>query len=1094
MKRTIIVLMLLSWMFLLSSNVPPYESGKYYEKVIVVGFEWDSIGNRECVLDFSIIDGVVETGLSSFDELSRQYGFVNLEQTVDFVKDLDWNDNGIYPRAIYRIFLAENHNIEEAMTALQEDKNIIFAEYDPILKIAYEPNDPSFPSQWHHNYIQSAAAWDYTFGSDEIVIGIVDSGILWNHPDLQANIWVNEAELNSTLGGTPMNISWPSGTISGGNGLDDDGNGKIDDVIGWNFYLNNNNSFQNFADNDHGTHVAGCAGAVGDNYIGVAGAAMTVKLISSMHAPNNTSSSSIYNGNNGIYYCADSGADIINCSWGGPGGGTASNTAVNYAVAQGALVFAAAGNESLNIGISPHYPGNATNAVCVAATGPNSDVIANFSNYGTPVDVSAPGDNIFSTIIANNGYAAYGGTSMASPVAAGVAAIIKSIHPYLGPMDLKQRIEETCDDIDALNPGFEGMLGAGRVNSFKGAMYDLIPDLQITDSSFFEIQGDGDGLPNPGEQVGLMLYLSNSDGWLGATGVSAVISCDLPEVTFIEDEIQFPDIAGGASAWNTSLPFSFQTPDDMSDYVIPLTITITANSQYTWPYESERDFTVELTLVQAGWPYSVNGASTSAGAIVDLNNDGNKEIVFGDQNGMLHILNSDGTVQIPPINTGGIISAAVAIGDISGDGMEEIVVGNEAGWIKVYDHTGTEIMTYDCGGSLKGTPMIADVNGDGNNEIIAASFIGGQLHVIKNDGTSFLNFPTSLSGGMLSTPAIGDLNGDGNLDIVIATLNGSLDVIDTSTGEQLTGWPFSLGAGSWNGPIISNVDSDSDPEVVVGTLNNKLFVLNHDGSLHSETNVGAQIKTSVVTADFNNNGTQDIAFVTGNGNVYIVDSQGNAYPNFPLSLGTMVESTPIVADIDNNGTPDLIFGDNIGLLHSIDITGNETINFPINLKGTIKTSPAIADSDGDGDLEILVPNNTGYVLVDYKHNSGSVQWANFNRNPRRTGNALDATTDSQPSDIPALDFALNQNYPNPFNPSTNISFNLAKNSHVELAIYNIKGQLVKTLVNGQKNAGTHIVNWNGKDESGKDTSSGIYFYKISTDKNFTSIRKMILLR
>ncbi|MCF7792650.1 MAG: S8 family serine peptidase [Candidatus Cloacimonetes bacterium] len=1093
--KKIIMFLTICLTFSMVAEVPAYDADKYYEKVIVACFEWDAIGNRESVLDYEITDGIVTTGISSFDALAQEFRFTDVQQTIDFVKDLDWNDNGIYPRCIYRIYLEHNDNIEEAIAELQKDPNIIFAEYDPILRIAYEPNDPSYSNQWHHEYIKSELAWDYTTGDDEIVIGIVDSGIMWNHNDLQDNIWVNEAELNSTSGGNPMTINWANGTVSGGNGLDDDGNGKIDDCIGWNFYgSQSNQSYQSYADNDHGTHVAGCAGAVGDNFIGVVGSIMNVKLISSRHAPTNTSSSSIYYGNNGIYYCADSGADIINCSWGGSGGGAASNTAVNYAVAQGSMVVCAAGNDALDIGIYPHYPGNATNAVCVAATGPNSDQKANFSNYGDPVDVSAPGDNIYSTIIANNGYASYGGTSMASPVAAGVAALIKTLHPDLDPMALKQRLEDTCDNIDAVNPDYVGMLGAGRINSFTGCMYDLIPDLHITDYSFFEQTGDGDGLPNPGEIVNLMLEITNTPDWFVAFGVSATISTTNPDVTFLSDTITFPDLTGGDTVWNTSSPFSFETPSDISSYELPLTITFNANDTFDYPYEVDRELTIELTLVQAGWPVSVGGASASAGVIVDLEDDGDKEIIYGDQMGMLHVMNADGTEVIDAIDTGGIITGAVAIGKIDGDEIEDMVIANEAGHVIAYDYNGGTIFDYDCGGSIKGTPMISDVDGDGINEVVAATFIGGQAHVIKNDGTSFANFPAALSGGMLSSPAIGDLNADGNMDIVIATLTGSLDVIDTSTGAQLAGWPYALGMGSWHGPIVANVDSDDEPEVLVGTLGSMFFVINHDGTLLSETNIGNQIKTSIVTSDFDNDGIDDAAFVTANGKVFVVDNQGTPFTNFPVDLGVSVESTPLLADMDDNGTQDIVFGDNSGYLHSIDITGSETVGFPVNLGSTIKTSAAIADTDSDGDIEILVPNQTAYVLVDYKNPTGYVSWANYKRNPRRTGNAYDATTGTNPHNIPTLVDMLGGNYPNPFNPTTNINYSLAEDGLVQIDIFNVKGQLVKHLVSEHQSSGNHLITWNGKDDNNKSVGSGIYFYKMRAGGRYTSTRKMIMLK
>ena len=220
------ILMVLCFTSLFADAVMPFNGEYFLPKRIIVGFEWNAIGNRESILDYEISDGVIKTGIASFDRLSGQYEFVELKQRINFVKDLDWNDDGLYPRCIYNITLASNDNIEMAIEALSNDPNIIYAEYEPVYKVDYIPNDPSYDMQWYHEFIQSEPTWDYTTGSDDIIIGIVDSGIKWNHPDLQDNIWINEPELNSTSGGTPMSINWTTGTVSGGNGIDDDGNGK----------------------------------------------------------------------------------------------------------------------------------------------------------------------------------------------------------------------------------------------------------------------------------------------------------------------------------------------------------------------------------------------------------------------------------------------------------------------------------------------------------------------------------------------------------------------------------------------------------------------------------------------------------------------------------------------------------------------------------------------------------------------------------------------------------------------------------------------------------------------------------------------------
>lgn len=1082
---------------LFADAVIPFNEGDFQPNRIIVGFEWNAIDNRECILEHEINDGIVETGIASFDRLSEQFKFVELKQRIDFVKDLDWNDNGLYPRCIYNITLASNDNIEAAVEALTADPNIIYAEYEPIYKVDYIPNDPSYNMQWHHEFIQSEPAWDYTTGSDDVIIGIVDSGIKWNHTDLQDNIWVNEPELNSTSGGTPMTINWISGTISGGNGLDDDGNGKIDDCIGWNFYgAQSNQSYQGYADNAHGTHVAGCAGAVGDNFVGITGPMMNVKLISSRHSPTNTSSSSIYNGYLGVYYCADSGADIINCSWGGGGSGYTPNLAIDYAMSHGAIVTCAAGNDNVNLASYPHYPGNCTNAVCVASTGPNNDVKSMFSNYGTTVDVSAPGSDIYSTIIAGDGYEYYNGTSMASPVAAGVAGMIKSLHPDLTPQELKTRLEYTCDNIDAVNPSYIGMLGAGRVNSFKGAMYDLIPNLSIAEITVLEQAGDGDGVPNPGETINLLVNLENDAFWLDAENITATISCDVAEVTILNDETTYSDISSGTNGWNSGDPFSFETPAELSDFVIPFTMTISANPSAAWPYVVEHEVIVELSLTQAGWPLVLGSVSTSSGVIVDLEDDGSNEIIFGDYAGMIHVMQADGTPVAPfPIDTGATVGVAVAVGFVDNDNNEDIVIGNDAGHVIAYDHDGNIIFDYFAGGSIESNPMIADVDGNGTMEVIVCTYPVGAVHIINSDGTSFPNFPAAIDSPVMSSAAIGDLNNDGNLEVLVVTLTGSLNAISSNTGSNLSGWPYALGSGSTQGPTLSNLDADIYPEVLIATAATpgNVHVIDNDGSLIWDLAVGAQVRTAIVTADFNNNGNNDICFIDFSGNIHLVDQAGNDLPNFPVNIGESVESTPIIVDMDANGTLDIVFGDNAGYLHSIDIAGDETYMFPINLGSSLKVAPAIGYADDDGDIEILIPNQLSYFLIDYKGSSGAVHWANFKRNPQRTGNASDPTSGIEPEVVPVFTNMLGKNYPNPFNPETNISFSVKEESYVSLKVYNMRGQLVKTLISKNLQEGVHFTFWNGKDNSNKTVSSGIYFYKMDS-KNYSSTRKMILMK
>lgn len=1098
MRKVIFVLLLLATMAILSASNQPFVKEFFHEKTILAGFTAESVNNRDGIINFTRNEGVVQTGLAGFDRVSAEYRFTDMEQMFGKIMNKDWNENGIYLQNIYRIKLERNDNIEQALDALLKEGAIVFAEYETINRIKNIPNDPLFGSQWHHPQVQAPQAWDYTTGSDDVIIGIVDSGIYFTHEDLKDNIWINEGE---TTGFDVDNIL-ATGNVTGGNGIDDDGNGYVDDVIGYNFYgSDNNDSYQDYYSNDHGTHVAGCAGAVGNNGIGVTGSSQNIKLISSRHAPTNQDYPYVQDGYSGITYCADNGASVINCSWGGPGSGTVPNSVINYATSAGALVVVAAGNDNTEHNTSyQDYPSDCTNALCVAATD-QDDEKTSFSDYGLPIDISCPGIAIKSTVISGSGYESFQGTSMASPIVAGIAALVLSVHPDTEPLALRDRLMTTSDYIDDINPGYEGLLGSGRVNSFQAVMYDIIPSLSIASSNFYEVEGDGDGLPNPGEICNIEFMLQNgffSGGfWADANDVVVTVTSTDPAVSFLDgsETYSISSIGLAGSAWNLDAPIKIQIPEDSDLQLVDLNVNITANPTSAYPYSTDIIYPVEFTLNQAGFPFELGTSTNSSPVISTLS--GSKYVIFGDVNGNVHAVSADGTEASGfPVSVGGNVSSAAATGDIDDDGALEIVVTTETGKIVAIDSDGSIIFEYTAGGIFKSNPMIANVQGDENGdlEIIAVTFSGNQCVVLNSDGTDFPGFPYSLpNGGTLSSPAIGDIDGDGNLEVVAVSLSGAVYAVSTSSADMLPGWPATIGANSWGGPIITNIDGDNEPEIIAIHSNGNLYAFNHDATQVFNRTIGSQVKGSAVTADLNGDGSIEIIFGTTAGDLYVVDNTGANISGFPVHFDTQIESTPILADMDGNGTIDILFGGNNGNLHSIDYNGNETRNFPYTVNTTVNTSAAFGDLDGDGDLEIAVPNQTSIMVLDYKLNvpAADIAWACHKRNASRTGNAFDTSDGTSPDETPQLVNTLNSNYPNPFNPTTNISFSLKNDEIVNLQIFNVKGQLVKTLVNEQMVKGNHKAIWNGKDNSGNAASSGIYFYKLETER-YESVRKMII--
>ena len=1097
MKKLIIIFMLIIISTAVFADRVKFDPYWFQSRTIIGCFTKDAIPNIDGKLDFKLENGVIHTGIKTIDALAEKYQIVDLLQAHPYVTIPEYNDKGLYLQNTYRFILASDDNIDAACADLHKDASLIYAELETINREKFVPDDPMLSQQYAHSRLQSFEAWDYVTGDHEIVVGITDSGVKWNHPDLMGNIWINPAESPG------MSINWQQGLIVGGNGQDaGEGGGKIDDLVGWDFVDNDNNPIQNFADNDHGTHVAGCAAAVGNNGIGVIGTAPNVSILSCKGAPSNSPSQGVQYAYDQVLYAGQVGAHIINASWGGPGNGSYPNSIVNHVTVLGATFISAAGNGNLEHNNSYHdYPADCDNALNVAATN-SSDAKASFSDYGEPISLCAPGDNILSTIIGGSGYASYSGTSMASPVAAGVAALVKSLHPELTSLNLRNRLMLTADPIDDLNPGYEGLLGTGRINSFTATMFDKIPYIVKEDMILTEITGDGDGVPNPGETISMNVKLGNVMTGLGilwkdANDLSASLRTNYPGVTIIDSVSAFGQngfLYAGSSAWNTDL-YTFSTIADLPSEPIPFELVITSNGDQTYVYHKVIPFQLKLSLVQDGWPYNTGGASSSSPVLVDVTGDGNLEVVFGDQAGNINIVSSAGLPALAnfPLALGSSVVGSIAMAKLQNDGYYGFAASLANNKIAAFNSNGDVLFNQAAGGTLRGGPVIANILADSPAKVIALTQ-NGSLHVLNSDGSYVANFPAALGGAFLSSPAIADLNGDGNHEIIGCTLAGQLHAVNPLTGQNIAGFPVQLNGGTQNAMTVADIDGDGHPEILVAPSSSGiLYAINHDGSILFEKNIGGQFKTSPIVADVNNDNVKEIILIAGNGNIYVMNGSGANLPGTPISTGTSVECTPVVARFDyNSDLAGIIFGDSTGKLHSVRIDGTESPNFPITLTGNIKVSAALADIDRDGDLDIVIPDNGGYYFIDIKRPFQSIEWECYTGSYSRAGNIFQITpTDDLVSNV--LSTKLLGAYPNPFNPSTTLSFNLKDQGHVNLDIFNQKGQIVRTLLSENMPAGEHRIHWNGTDDSGRNVSSGLYFYRMKSGK-YSSTRKMILMK
>ena len=388
-----------------------------------------------------------------FGEFLDSIGLINIKQPFGIKKEAE---------KLYLTFLVEftdqNHDLNKIIKKLNEFVEVDYSE--PKFKDFedYLPNDPSYSSCWHLDKIQANLAWELGIGSSDIVVSIVDDAITINHPDLQNVIWVNPNEIPN-------------------NGIDDDNNGYIDDINGWDTYTNDNDPspHSNTPAWAHGTHCAGIAGAHTDNNIGISAVGFGVSLMAVKTADNNGLVNQTWDG---VYYSIVSGADVISCSWSSGSYSQTNNNIIEFGINNGSIIVAASGNNGANLASNPKYPACYNGVICVANT-TSSDIKAGSSNYGTRVDLGAPGSSILSTI-PYSGYGTKTGTSMSTPMVAGLLGLMKSFSPNTSNEQLINCMKNSCDNIDALNPSYIGLLGSGRINAYQALLCLSPPNADFT--------------------------------------------------------------------------------------------------------------------------------------------------------------------------------------------------------------------------------------------------------------------------------------------------------------------------------------------------------------------------------------------------------------------------------------------------------------------------------------------------------------------------------------------------------------------------------------------------------------------------------------
>ncbi len=346
------------------------------------------------------------------------------------------------PEIGVQILSVSSGKVEATIAAYQAEPSVEYAEPDYITEPAYEPNDPYYAdgTQWGPQKIHAPEAWDICTGDPNVVIAIVDWGVDLQHPDLASEIWTNPGEIPH-------------------NGIDDDGNGYVDDVYGWDFANDDNDPQDDFG---HGSHMGGIAAAATDNGVGIAGVGFDSRIMAVKVGDGTTGRAAYSDIAFGIMYAADNGAKVISLSLGAYAYSGFLEAAVNYAWDAGCVLVASVGNNNVS---DPFYPAAYGNVIGISATD-REDVRASWSNYGSYVSVAAPGVSIYSTYW-NGGstYTHLSGTSASTPHVAGVAALLFAQDGGRSNAEVRSLIEVAADDLG--EAGWDPYYGYGRVNAYR---------------------------------------------------------------------------------------------------------------------------------------------------------------------------------------------------------------------------------------------------------------------------------------------------------------------------------------------------------------------------------------------------------------------------------------------------------------------------------------------------------------------------------------------------------------------------------------------------------------------------------------------------
>jgi predicted outer membrane repeat protein len=1008
--------------------------------------------------------GTPQTGIASFDALTAAHPVRDVSPLFgDLVERFDKSSTRVEMKRWIAVDFDRAVDLDAVIADYRKVDGVDEVHAVDICKqygTAFFPDDLD-PNQYYLRNsslggadIRALGGWAEALGDSNVIVAIADSGVDWNHPDLGGShpdkvngaIWTNWTEYY----GTP--------------GVDDDGNGFVDDIRGWD-WVTGVNGEQNppqdtqTPDNDpsdyesHGTNCAGMVAPLTNNGIGIAGTAPGCKIMALRigYFP--------AGGDNGVvrmdwalqsmFYAVAMGAKIYNASW---GSSPLLSSGVRELLDNGALIFTAAGNDDSETEISylcgyPDGTGSETRVLAVAATQQN-DGRASFSNYGEWVDLSAPGAGIYTTAYnAATGESTYGttqGTSFSSPLAAGAAALLWSANPSFTADQISQLLRDSCDNIDDVNPGYEGKLGAGRINltNALGDNEQLVPQE-------YGLVRDAMNCAQPGDLIKI------EGGHV------------LPSLTVIDRDLQ---ILGGYDA-------TYTTRDPLNNPTVIQASPATPALEFFGP--------VGATTVVDGFQLE-NGSGRTFSDIPYSGRYGGGLIVSSQSPTLRNLIvtgNSAGSNNQLGCGGGILLHNSASV-------LEDVTVTDNNATF------GAGIFIY------QGSPTLTRITVDANT-LITDDFAnlpkGGGLHILDADVT------------MTDVTVTGHLDADQGGGLFIGSVNDPVNVMMTggevsgNTAKSSGGGLYMNGNGSVDLMDVLVTNNSQTPTATFmsgGGIYANGVDLTLDGcevsANTSQAGAGLQVASGNAVQLSSSVFTGNESLIFG-GTVYLTQVTTATLENLTVAAnaslsggaginvsntGLTVSNTISAFNTGGAGTANgIAVTGGSATLTCNDVFGNDGDNYggvadPTGTDGNVSLDPQFCDLAG-GDLRVdptgpCAPDQSGCGLI------GALEASCGNSTPVEN------------PQIP-LAFAVEPNYPNPFNPVTTIRFAIPTSARTTVTVFDVRGRAVKTLVDSELPAASHSVQWRGDDGSGRAVAAGVYFYRVRSGEH-EAVGRMALIK